>query len=319
MLHASPSKNSTNVRTARTVRLARAALQAAYSLSDDLGSMLAERLFTSPRRFARPPRERAVLATGRRFAVDVALRSPRWSGQTRRIVAWRWGQGPSVLLVHGWEGRGAQLGAFVEPLVAAGLSVVAFDAPAHGDSPGHRTYLTDLADAAIAVAAASGPLHATLSHSFGAAAVLLAYHRGGLDAARNVMIAPNVLLEDSVGRFARAVGLDEADRAGLEQRLGASTGIPLASLRLPALTAGRDAALLVVHDREDREVPFAQGEALAAAWPAAQLQSTSGVGHRRILRDPGVVARAVELVRAGVPAPASDLVREVDRHLLGAR
>lgn len=312
------SPNSTNVRSKNAIRLARVALQTAYLVSEELGAGLAERLFTSPRRFARPPRERAVLATGRPFTVAVTRRAPRWGGQACRIAAWRWGQGPAVLLVHGWEGRGAQLGAFVEPLVAAGLSVVAFDAPGHGDSPGHRAYLTDLADATIAVAAEVGQIHATISHSFGAAAVLLAYGRGGLDAPRNVMLAPNVLLDDSVGRFAGAVGLDAADRAGLEQHLAASTGVPLASLGLPALVAGRDAALLVVHDREDAEVPIAQGEALAAAWPGARIVATSGLGHRRLLRDPGVIARGVELVQAGVPAPASDLVREVDRQLLGA-
>ena len=52
-----------------------------------------------------------------------------------------WGAGPSVLLVHGWEGRGAQLGALVDPLVAAGYRVVALDGPAHGDSPGRLSTL----------------------------------------------------------------------------------------------------------------------------------------------------------------------------------
>jgi pimeloyl-ACP methyl ester carboxylesterase len=319
MSRSTDPENRTTVRTTTTVRLARAALQAAYIVSDDLGAGLAERLFTSPRRFPRPMRERALIASGRRFAVEVALRAPRWAGQTCRVAAWRWGQGPSVLLVHGWEGRGAQLGAVIEPLVAAGLSVVAFDAPGHGDSPGHRAYLTDLADAAIDVAAASGPVHATISHSFGAAAVLLAHERGGLDAARNVMIAPNVILEDGVRRFAQVLGLDEADRASFEQHIGASAGVPLEALRLERLAAVRDAALLVVHDRGDREVPFAQGEALAAAWPAARLHATSGLGHRRILRDPDVIERVVELVQRGVPAPASDLVREVDRQLRAPR
>jgi hypothetical protein len=315
VLHTSSSQKSTNVRSQREVRLARAALQAAYLVSEDLGARFAERLFTSPRRFSRPPREREVLAAGRPFTVEVALRAPRWAGQTSRLAAWRWGLGPTVLLVHGWEGRGSQLGAFVEPLVAAGLSVVAFDAPAHGDSPGRRAYLTDLADAVSGVAAASSRVHATISHSFGAAAVLLAHRRGGLDASRNVMISPNVLLDEGLGRFARALGLDEADRAGFEHHIEASSGVSLASLHLPALAAARDTALLVVHDREDREVPFAHGEAVAAAWPAARLHVTRGLGHRRILRDPDVIGRAVDLIRTGVPAPASDLVREVDRQL----
>lgn len=318
MLHApdvSSSQKSTTVRSRKKIRLARAALQTAYLVSENLGAGLTERLFTSPRRFPRPPRERAVLATGRPFQIDVALRAPRWSGGTRRLAAWRWGQGPAVLLVHGWEGRGSQLGAFVDPLLAAGLSVIAFDAPGHGDSPGHRAYLPDFADAVIDVAAAVGPVHATISHSFGAAAVLLAHGRGGLDATRNVMIAPNALIEDSLRSFARELGLDEADRARFAERLGASTGVPLAALRVEALAGARDAELLVVHDREDREVPLAHGQALVTAWPGARLEITSGLGHRRILRDPEVIARAVELVRSGAPAPASDLVREVERQL----
>src|SRR5262249_54885618 len=114
----SSSKNSTIVRSQTTVRLTRAALQTAFVVSEELGANLADPLFTSPRRHPRPDRERAILAGGRPFSVDVELRSPRWRGQRVRVAAWRWGHGPSVLLVHGWEGRGSQLGAFIEPLVA---------------------------------------------------------------------------------------------------------------------------------------------------------------------------------------------------------
>src|SRR5689334_378119 len=208
MLDVSGPDKRTVVRSKNAVRLTKAALQAAFVLSEELGLRLAERLFTSPRRFRRPDRERAVLASGREFTIDVALHSPRWRGQRQRVTAWRWGYGPAVLLVHGWEGRGAQLGSFVEPLVRAGLSVVAFDAPAHGDSAGRRLYLTEMADCVVDVARAVGPLHAIIAHSFGAAAVLLAHHRGTVDVARNVMIAPNVLIGDAIARFARAVALD---------------------------------------------------------------------------------------------------------------
>jgi pimeloyl-ACP methyl ester carboxylesterase len=316
MLHGSSGKNSTVVRSQTSVRLTKAALQAAYVLSEDLGTSIAERLFTSPRRHRRPDRERGVLARGRQFTVDVALRSPTWQGEHRKVTAWRWGHGPTVLLVHGWEGRGSQLGAFVEPLVRAGLSVVAFDAPGHGDSPGHRLYLTDLADCVVDVARAVGPLHAIVAHSFGAAAVLLAHQRGAsVDARRNVMIAPNVLIDDAVARFARAVALDDRDRSHLEGQLASHSGVPVAALRLEALVGERDAALLVVHDRGDREVPFVHGERLAEAWREATLHATDGLGHRRILRDPAVIDEVIGFIRHGVAPPASELVREVDRLL----
>jgi pimeloyl-ACP methyl ester carboxylesterase len=224
-----------------------------------------------------------------------------------------------VLLVHGWEGRGSQLGSFVAPLVAAGMSVVAFDAPGHGDSPDHRLYLSDLADCIADVSASiereGGALHGMLAHSFGAAGALLAYTRHDTRATRNVMIAPNVLIDDAVRRFARTVGLDETDRVALEQRLSEQSGVGIESLRLPALASQRDDALLIVHDRDDREVGFDHGAQLAATWPQAQLRETIGLGHRRILRDPEVIAAVVDHLREGVPLPKSDLVREVDRQL----
>ena len=317
MLHAPTSaKKSTTVRSKRAMRFARAALQAAYVLSEDLGTSVAERMFTTPRRFHRPARELPILARGHRFTIDVTLGSPRWGGLRTPVTAWRWGVGPTVLLVHGWEGRGAQLGAFVEPLVAAGLSVVTFDAPAHGASPGSRAYLTDIADTIVDVAVAVGPLHGIVAHSFGCAAVLLAQSRGDVTAPHNVFIAPNILIPESVGRFTHALGLDSEERQLFEKQIVASSGMPLEGLLLPALVGKRDASLLVIHDTEDREVPHNQGEKLVASWPApARLESTSHLGHRRILRDPGVVALAVAEVRRGVPQPTSDLVREVDRQL----
>jgi len=315
MLHVSSGNKSTAVRSQNAIRLTKAALQTAYLLSEDLGTSLAERLFTSPRRHRRPDRERPVLASGWRFPIDVALRSPHARGQHRRMTAWRWGHGPTVLLVHGWEGRGSQLGAFVEPLVRAGLSVVAFDAPGHGDSPGRRLYLTDLADCVVDAARAVGPLHGLVAHSFGAAAALLAHRRGGVDARRNVMIAPNVLVDDTVARFARAVALDDGDRATLEHQLASHCGLTVDALRIEQLVGTRDAALLVVHDRADREIPFAHGERLAATWREATLRATEGLGHRRILRDDEVIREVVAFVGHGVPPPTSELVREVDRLL----
>jgi pimeloyl-ACP methyl ester carboxylesterase len=295
--------------------LTRAALQTAYAVSEDLGTSIAERLFTSPRRHPRPLRERAVLATARPFQVDVLLRSPRWAGQSTQVAAWRWGLGPTVVLVHGWEGRGSQLGAFVEPLVAAGLSVVTFDAPGHGNSPGHRLYLTDHADAIADVVATVGPVHAVIAHSFGAAALLLARARGGVDVTRNIMIAPNVLIDDSVRRFARLVAIDDPERIALEQYLAERSGVGVDSLRLPTLVGERDGGLLVIHDLADREVGFEHGERLAALWPQARLVPTEGLGHRRILRDPAVIAEAVAFASHGIRPPTSDLVREVDRWL----
>ncbi|MFL5391843.1 MAG: alpha/beta fold hydrolase, partial [Myxococcales bacterium] len=62
---------------------------------------------------------------------------------------------------------------------------------------------------------------------------------------------------------------------------------------------GQRAALLVLHDLDDREVPFAQGEALASAWPGARLRSLRNLGHRRMLREPFVLDEIVDFLREG--------------------
>ena len=53
---------------------------------------------------------------------------------------------------------------------------------------------------------------------------------------------------------------------------------------------------LVVHDRDDVFTPVTDGAAIAAAWSSARLRVTSGLGHRRLLRDPDVVAEVVDFV-----------------------
>ncbi len=54
------------------------------------------------------------------------------------LSALRWGQGPTVLLMHGWEGRPTQFASLINALVDAGYTVVALDGPAHGRSLGEK-------------------------------------------------------------------------------------------------------------------------------------------------------------------------------------
>jgi pimeloyl-ACP methyl ester carboxylesterase len=78
----------------------------------------------------------------------------------------------------------------------------------------------------------------------------------------------------------------------------------------PARLAPRLAApALLIHDREDRIVPWQHGAALARLWPGARLLSTRGLGHRRILEDAQVTHAAAQFITgksavASVAAPA---------------
>jgi len=267
MLHSSStSKNSTTVRKStrsrRALRWARTALQAAYLVSDGLGVSLAERWFTTPRRYARPAREVALLASATRFTVPVALRSPHAHGARIPVAAWRWGHGPVALLVHGWEGRGSQLASFVEPLVRSGMSVVAFDAPAHGDSDHgpagpRRTHGVEFAQALDAVFCRFGPAEAVVAHSLGTIATYLALRFGWLGTRRLVLIAPMVESRSLLDQFQAALGFGERTRRAFERAVLDWVGIPIAEFdaRFQA-TQLEPVPTLVIADRGDRQTPY---------------------------------------------------------------
>ena len=65
---------------------------------------------------------------------------------------------------------------------------------------------------------------------------------------------------------------------------------------LDALVAARSAAVptLIFHDPGDRQVPFEFAERMAAAWRGSRLVPAPSLGHKRILRDPQVIASALD-------------------------
>jgi pimeloyl-ACP methyl ester carboxylesterase len=284
-------EKSTTVRSEYRVPIAlgivRAGFGALSRVSPEAAAFAAEPLFLKPRRHERPQRERELLATARPFSVaseDGALR------------AWEWGTaGERVVLVHGWEGRGTQLGAFVPALVARGFRVVSFDAPAHGDSPGSLSSFFHFARAIERVLCELAPVRGLIAHSMGGASSAWA-SRGAPLAERVVMIAPPADIRDFTSHADTMLGLDRRAVVALETRLGKRFGVDLGEVHVTRVGPRMTAPLLVIHDEEDREIPVAAGELVARSWPGAALVRTRGLGHRRILRDPAVIAAAVDFV-----------------------
>jgi pimeloyl-ACP methyl ester carboxylesterase len=211
----------------------------------------------------------------------------------------RLGRGPAVLLVHGWGGRSSQLAAFAPPLLEAGCSVIAFDGPAHGASSGRTTNMPEFADA-IRHVAARFRARAAIAHSLGGAAISLALHRG-LTLESVVLIAPPRTPAAFLDAFCSSLGLRAETREALRLRIERRVGLRMSELAVPRFAAGLRTPALVFHDRADAEVPWEDGAAIAAAWPGARLESTEGLGHRRILRVPAVVSEAASFVIDRLP------------------
>jgi pimeloyl-ACP methyl ester carboxylesterase len=267
----------------------RTAFRTVGSVAPGVAARWAETIFCSPPRHDPRPAEEAFLATGTR-------RTVRSEGQD--LAVWVWGQGPVVVLAHGWGGRAGRFSAIAAALVEAGFRVVLFDAPAHGASMGRQASLPQFSRALREVGDAVGPVDGLVGHSLGGAAVSLAI-RQGLSTRRVVLLAPPADVVLFSHAFAEHLRIPNRARDVMQQNLETRLQIRWEELHIPTLARSMTAPALIIHDAQDADVPYGQGVEIARAWPGAELYTTTGLGHRAILRNPEVIRRTIAFLQAG--------------------
>lgn len=240
------------------------------------------RAFLTP--YTRPPRdwELPVLERAERITLRFGL------------SALRWGQGPTVLLMHGWEGRPTQFAKIIETLVDAGYTAVALDGPAHGRSPGDEAHVGLFARAVLEAAAELPPLKAVIGHSMGAASVLLAMQLG-LRAEAVVSIAAPARLLGVLRGFARHLNLPPRARAAFIRKVERDVGLPVAKLDVSGYQL--EVPGLIVHAEDDRLVPASEAQVIHDAWFDSRLLMLEQGGHQRVLADPRVLSGVLDLLK----------------------
>ena len=258
------------------------------------------------------PRRAALVALDM-FCTPVAANAPASgdrradggaSGSTLRVddhdlAIYAWGDPaaqPYVLLAHDWSGHALGQQALVRALRAAGYAVIAFDQQGHGRSSGRIATLPDFVCNLLAVAWRLGPAAAVIGHGMGAAAAAVALNRG-MQADQAILIAPWADPVEATIRFASRCGMGGSLRRRMVALLERRTGVPLDDLQAHRFAPRIGRPALVVHDMEDAEVPWSEGERYARCWPEARLLTTSGLGHQRILRDPRVLAACLRFLK----------------------
>jgi pimeloyl-ACP methyl ester carboxylesterase len=259
-------------------------------VSPALAAQFALALFTTPVRQALTPAARAILHEAFDSVLDV-------NGKRLKVFCWP-GPGPTILLAHGWSSRAGRLTAFVEPLRRAGFEVLAFDAPAHGDSGGTQLDLNDYIESLRAVIASAGPVHGIVAHSFGARASLLLAARKLADIRALVLMSMPPDVSYMLGQFKLVLNLREDVQHLLDRALAARYGGAI-DRHVPELHARSvDIPVLLLHDSDDEVAPVAHANALAHQLPSAHLSLTRGLSHCGLLTHaPSADAAANFLVR----------------------
>jgi hypothetical protein len=263
--------------------------------SPRLGASVAARAFLTPRKARVPERERTWVKRARPETFQAGpfvLSGHRWSES-----------GEKVLLVHGWEGRGSQLGGLAIALAGQGFQPITVDLPAHGTSRGAQTNLVEISQAIGAMVTHLGGVHGIVAHSFGAAGTTVAL-RERLSVERLVYLAPAEDFEHYPRVFSQWLGLSQPLTDRMRRTIERKLGVTMAELRGGLLAPRMLAPLLVVHDEDDVDVPWQDGKTYSEVWPDSVLRTTRGLGHRRILREPEVLASVVGFFKEPLPRAA---------------
>ncbi len=251
---------------------------------------LAYKLFFSPIRFKRPPRELETFTKAKKYKVKLA---------NHPVQLYEWGAKgtPVAVVVHGWSGRATQLYAFVQPLVQLGYHVVGFDAPAHGASEGKQTNIKEFFEILNHIHVNIGKIAWGIGHSFGGVALLYAIHEG-LPIQQVVMISSPTIGDDILAGFSKKINASPNTGKALRKLVLNRFNLDFETITACHLITKINLNnLLIIHDKNDEEVPYQNAIALHQRAPGSSLLLTQTLGHTRILRAPQVVEATLNFIK----------------------
>lgn len=191
----------------------------------------------------------------------------------------------TVILVHGWAGSMKQFEKMIAHLLETGKTVVTFDFPSHGRSPGFTTDLLDMEETLDAVLKdCEGPLD-LICHSFGLIVASRVASKGSVKFRKIVSISSPFTFGFLVDQFLSKTKLHQKIRPDLIRSIQRRVEGQIDVEKQIDVKSGliEEENWLVIHDEDDREVPFASFHELRERFPRTSTFTTKGLGHNRIL------------------------------------
>lgn len=255
---------------------------------------LAFRIFCSPRRQPLREQDRSFLGTAHQSVLGV-------EGHQIRVYTWHSSQQSGkkriVLFLHGWESNSGRWRKYIKPICNAGFTVMALDAPAHGNSSGKQVNLPLYSRVIKTFMEHYGTPEALVGHSLGGAAVVMSM--GAFEAPRvRKAVVLSAFAETSrvMQDFSRFLGLKPLVSEQINKEIEKRSGIRVEQYSVVEKAALlQDVQGLVLHDADDDVAPVKEGQLIADAWNA-QFIKTSGFGHR--MQDKSVVAHVLAFLQS---------------------
>ena len=223
-----------------------------------------------------------------------------WTESGDRCQGWRWNKGGRIriLILHGFSSSARNFFHFVEALTKLDVEVIAFDAPAHGNSEGKKIHSLRYRKLIQEIRSQWGPIDGYIAHSFGGLSLSLALEEiPPRRSERVVLIAPATETRSALNQLQATLQLRPNLMQRIDRLIEQRSSHSVSWFSVNRVVKQLSNPILWVHDRSDEITPLSDTEPTQSlSLPNVEFHLTEGLGHRRIYRDPVVCAEIVRFL-----------------------
>jgi pimeloyl-ACP methyl ester carboxylesterase len=215
------------------------------------------------------------------------------------IKLYEWGTGPKkVLFVHGWQSHSYRWKKYVEQLPKDEHTIIAFDAPGHGQSDGDQFHVPLNAYLIHTLTKKYEGFDAVIAHSIGSMSVIYAMSFYAIESIKSfISMASPSRAEEFFAFYTQVLRLNHQTIQNITNVFQLEVRHQLKDISLA--TFGRNIKIpgLIIHDHNDPETPYANALELQQVWENARLITTEGLGHN--LKSTDVVELVTQYIKLG--------------------
>lgn len=239
--------------------------------SKEKAAQVALDVFSTPRRGRVLEHQKEFLNTARqqRIATDECL-----------FMLYHWkGNGPTILLNHGWESNAFRWKYLFEDLKKLDLNIIAIDGPAHGNSSGKLFTAIKYSKLIKSTIELYEP-EIIISHSVGAmATVYNEFHNPSPSLKKLVLLGSPNSLEVIMQGYQKLVNFNSGVYKGLNDLLKTTFGYYIQDFNTADFAVNIKAQTLLLHEVKDRIVPSSASKAIVKKMHNATFIETKTGGH----------------------------------------
>ena len=207
------------------------------------------------------------------------------------------GNETKILLVHGWESNASRWKKTLPHLQKSGSTIIAIDAPAHGQSSG-KEFNVPLYAEFINKAVEKYQPEIIIGHSIGGAACV--YHQylfPNTSINKMVILGAPSDLKTLIDNYISMLSLNSKMLTLLESKFINRFNFKLEDFSGQKFASQFTIPGFIAHDTSDKIVAFAEGKKIASNWKNSQFIETKDLGHG--MHDDELYQKVIEFLFEG--------------------